>query len=74
MRLWACDHVETIDQMKAADLDAGEQGERFVIYMHMTGSDDSGTDTAEEGSSTDTASESEAVHWIDCIVRNGRLF
>ena len=57
-----CDHVETIDQTKAAELDAGEQGEHFGLYMHMTGSDGSGTDTAEEGSSTDTASESEAVH------------
>ena len=51
-----------IDQMKAAYLDTGVQGERFVIYMHMMDSDDSGTDTAEEGSSTDTASESEAFH------------
>ena len=36
--------------------------ERFAIYMHMTGSDDSGTDIAEEGSSIDTTSESEAFH------------
>ena len=62
------------DQMKAADLDTREQGERFVIYMHMTDSDSSDTDTAEEGSSTNTASESEAVYWIDCIVWNGQLF
>ena len=27
-----------------------------MIYMHMPGSDDSSTDTAEEGSSTDTES------------------
>ena len=49
-----------IDQMKATDLYTGEQGERFVIYM--TGFDNSGTNTAEEGSITDTASESEAFH------------
>ena len=63
-----------MDQMKAADLDTGEQDKRFVIYVHMTGSDGSGTDTDEEGRSTDTASESEAVHWIDCIVWYGQLF
>ena len=43
-----------IDQMKATNVYAGMHGERFVIYG--TGSGDSGTDTAEEGSSTDTAS------------------
>ena len=37
-----------------------EQG--FVIYMYVTCSYDSGTDTAEKGSSTDTASGSEAFH------------
>ena len=46
-----------IDQIKATDLDTGEQGEHYVIYMYVTGSDDSGTDTVEEGSSTDTVSE-----------------
>ena len=40
----------------------------------MTGSDGIGTDNAEEDSSTNTASESEAFHWIDCIVLNGQLF
>ena len=30
--------------------------------VYMAGFGDSGTDTAEEGSSTDTASESEAFH------------
>ena len=44
--------------MKAADLDTGEQSERFLIYMHIPGSDDCGIDTAEEGNSTDIASES----------------
>ena len=63
-----------IDRMKCTYLDTGEQGERFVIYMHMTGSDDSSTDIAEVGSSTDTASESKAFHWIDCIVWHGQLF
>ena len=52
-----------IDQMKVT-----EQGERFVIYIYVTGSDDSGTDTAEEYSSTDTAIESKAFHRINCIV------
>ena len=28
-----------IDRMKAANLDSGEQRERFVIYMYVTGSD-----------------------------------
>ena len=46
-----------IDQMKATVLDAGEQGERFVIYMYVTCSDDSGTDTVEQGSSSDTSTE-----------------
>ena len=46
-----------IDQMKATDLDAGEQGERFVIYMYVTCSDDSGNDTVKQGSSSDTSSE-----------------
>ena len=65
-----------IYQMKATDLDTGEQGERFVIYMYVTGSDDSDTDTAEEGSSTDILSiwHSEAFHWNDCIVWNRQLF
>ena len=54
-----------IDQMKATEF---EQGECFVMCMYVTGSDDSGTDTAEEGSSTDTVSESVAFHGIDCIV------
>ena len=41
-----CDHVEKmINQMKATDLDTGEQGERRAFYMYMTGSDDSGTNT-----------------------------
>ena len=62
LRLEACDHVEKmIDQMKAADFDTEEQGEHFVTCMYVTGSDDSGTHTAEKGSSTDTVSESEAV-------------
>ena len=75
LRLEACDHVEKMkDLMKATCLGTGEQGEPYVIYMYVTGSDDSGTDTAEEGSITDTASESEAFHWIDCIVWNGQLF
>ena len=47
------------DQMKATDLYTGEQGDHFVI---VTGSDDSGTDTAEKGSSTDTASQSKVFH------------
>ena len=34
-----------IDQMKAKDLYPWEQGERFVMYMYVTGPDDSGTDT-----------------------------
>ena len=63
-----------IEQMKGTDLDTGVQGEHFVIYMHMTGSDDSGTDIPEAGSITDTESESEAFHWINCIVWNGQLF
>ena len=53
--------------MKATNLDTGEHGERFVIYMYVTRSDDSGIDTAEEGISSDTTRESEAFHWIDCI-------
>ena len=53
----AYDHVEIIDQMKATDLDTGEQGECFVIYMYMMGSDDSSTDTTEEGSSTNTVNQ-----------------
>ena len=58
LRLVTCNHVEkTTDQMKATDLDTGERGEHFVIYMYMIGSDDSGTDTVEEGTSTDTGSE-----------------
>ena len=40
--------------------------------MHMTGSDDSGTDIAEEGSITNAASE--VFHWISCINWNGQLF
>ena len=56
---------EACDQLKATDLDTWVQGERFAIHMYVTGSDDSGTDTAEEDSSTDTASESEAFHWIE---------
>ena len=36
LRLEVCDHVEKmIDQMKATDLDTGEQGERFIVYMYM---------------------------------------
>ena len=58
----ACDHVEMIDLMKATDLGIREQGEYFVIYMYVSGFDDSGVDTAEGGSSIDTASESEAFH------------
>ena len=58
LRLESCDHVEKmIDQMKATDLDAGEQGERFLIYMYVTCSDDSGNDTVEQGSSSDTLIE-----------------
>ena len=67
MEIWedrwetSCDHVEKmIDQIKATDVDTGEQGKRFVICV--TGSDDNSTDTAEEGSSNDTASESEMFH------------
>ena len=59
--------------MKATDLYPWEQGERFVIYIYVTGSDDNGTDTAEEGKSTDTASGSEAFHRIDYIVWNNIL-
>ena len=34
LRLEICDHVEKMtDQMKATDLDHGEHGERFMIYM-----------------------------------------
>ena len=41
-----CDHVEKItDQMKSTDLDNGEQGERFVVYMYVAGSDDCITKT-----------------------------
>ena len=50
----------------STDLYTGEQGERLVI--HVAGSDNSGTDTPEEGSSTDTASDTETFHWLDCIV------
>ena len=44
-----CDHVKMIrvDEMKATNLDTGEHGERFLTYMYETGSNDSGTDTAE---------------------------
>ena len=69
LRLEACVHVEKIiDEMKATNLNTGEHCERFVIYMYVTGSDNSGIDTTEEDSSNDTASESEAFHWINCIV------
>ena len=51
-----------IDQMKATNLDTGEQGESFVVSIYVMGSDASGTATAEKGSSTNTASESEAFH------------
>ena len=77
LRLEVCDHVEKmIDQMKATDLDTGEQGERFIVdmYMYVTGSDDNGNDTVEEGSSTDTASEEVEFFWINCIVWNGQMF
>ena len=46
-----------IDQMKTTDLYTGEQGERFV-----TGTDDSGTSTAKDGSRTVTVSKSEEFH------------
>ena len=75
LRLEACDHVEKmIDEMKAANLNTGEHGGRFVIYMYMAGSNDSGTDTPEEDSSIDTTTELETFHWIDRIVWNGQLF
>ena len=32
------------------------------VYMYVTGTNDSGTDAAEEDSSLDTTSESEAFH------------
>ena len=51
-----------IDEMKVTNLDTGEHGERFMIYMYVTGTNDSGTDTAEEGSSIDTTCEPEAFH------------
>ena len=54
--------MEMIDRMKGTNLVTGKQSELFLIYMHLTGSDDSGTDIAEEGSSIDSASESEAFH------------
>ena len=51
----ACDHVEKmIDEMKATNLDTGEHGECFVIYMYVTGSNDSGTDIAEVGCEAST--------------------
>ena len=54
----ACNHVETvIDEMKAMDLYTGQKAQHFVI--HVTGSSDEGTDTADDDSSTDTASEAE---------------
>ena len=75
LRLEACDHVEKmIDEMKATNLYTGEHSECFVIYMYMMGTNDSGADTAAEGSSIDTASEMEEFHWIDCIVWTGQLF
>ena len=55
-------YVEMIHQMKATNLVTGEQGERFMIYMYNTGSDDSGTDTAKEGGSHNTTSKSETFH------------
>ena len=59
----ACDYVEKMrDQMKATDLGTGKQDEHFVIYMYVTGSDDSGSDTVEENSNIYTASESETFH------------
>ena len=39
--------MKMIDQMKVVYLEIREPGKRFVIYMHMTGSYDSGTDTIE---------------------------
>ena len=63
LRLDACDHVEKmINEMKATNLDTGEHGERFVNYIHVTGTNDSGTDTAKEGSSIDTMSQLEDFH------------
>ena len=57
-----------IDQMKTTVLDNWGQAERFVIYTYVTGSDDSGTGTAEKGSITDTASESEAsLNRLHCL-------
>ena len=51
----AWDHVEKmIDEMKATNLDTGEHGEYFVIYMYVTGSNDSGTDIAEVGCEAST--------------------
>ena len=53
---------KVIDEMKATNLDTGEHGERFVIYMYVTGTNDSDTDTAGESRSIYTTSESEEFH------------
>ena len=49
-----------IDQIKTTDLVTKEEGERFLIYMYVTGSDDIGTDKPEEDIIIDTATEPEA--------------
>ena len=56
--LWldVCDNVVMKYQIKGTDRDTWEQGERFVISMHMPGSDDSGTDMVWRDSNTDKAS------------------
>ena len=48
LRTESCDRVEMIDEMKATKLHTGEHGECFVIYMYMTGTKDSGTDTVKK--------------------------
>ena len=36
-----------VDETKVTNLDTGEHGKRFVIYMYVMGSNDSGIDTAD---------------------------
>ena len=41
----ACNHVEKmIDEMRGTNLNTWEHCERFVVYVYVTGSNDSGTE------------------------------